>query len=67
MSKWRKTPEEPNLEGTVLGELLEGLKKLQDHYEGELEQEVGNLAVLQQGLAKSELQKKRRKVDPHGG
>lgn len=66
-SRWKVVPEsEPNFEGTELGKMLEGLKKLQAHYEGELQKDLETLAVLQQGLAKWELQKKKRKVDPNG-
>lgn len=67
MSKWKPTSEEaPNLEGTELNKLLEGLKQLQEHYEGELGQHLGNLAFLEQALGKLEAQKKRRKADPNG-
>lgn len=66
MSKWKKTPEAPNLEGTEVGKLLENLRTLQAHYEGLLQEDLANLAVLQQGIAKWELQKKKRKVDPNG-
>ena len=66
-SKWKEsTGEAPNLEGTELNEVLNGLKQLLAHYESELEKDVGNLAVLQQALSKWELQKKKRKVDPNG-
>ena len=65
-SKWKKTPEEPNLNGTEIGKLLENLRTLQAHYEGKLQEDLGNLAVLEQALAKWELQKKKRKVDPNG-
>jgi hypothetical protein len=66
-SKWRKTPDQaPNLEGTEVGKILENLRTLQAHYEGKLQEDLGNLAVLEQALAKWELQKKKRKVDPNG-
>jgi hypothetical protein len=65
-NKWKKTPENPNLNGTEVGKLLENLKTLQAHYEGKLQEDLGNLAVLEQALAKWELQKKKRKVDPNG-
>ncbi len=65
-NKWRKTPRQPNLEGTEIGKLLDGLQQLQAHYEGELQKDLANLAVLQQALSKWEMQKKTRKVDPNG-
>jgi len=66
-SKWKETTgQAPKLEGTELNEVLNGLKQLLAHYEGELEKDVGSLAVLQQALSKWELQKKKRKVDPNG-
>lgn len=66
MSKWRKTPEQPNLDGTEVGKLLKNLRTLQAHYEGKLQEDLGNIAVLEQALAKWELQKRKRKVDPNG-
>jgi hypothetical protein len=65
-NKWTRTPEEPNLNGTEVGKLLDNLKTLQAHYEGKLQGDLGNLAVLEQALAKWELQKRNRKVDPNG-
>lgn len=66
-NRWRVIPEEnPNLEGTEIGKVLEGLKQLQNHYQSKLNEDIGNLALLQQALAKWELQKKKRKVDPNG-
>ena len=65
-NKWTRTPEEPNLNGTEVGKLLDNLKTLQAHYEGKLQEDLGNLAVLEQALAKWELQKRNRKVDPNG-
>ena len=67
-NKWRVVPEtDPNFEGTELGKLLKGLMQLQSHYETELQKDLESLAVLEQGLSKWELQKKKRKVDPNGG
>tara|TARA_B100001287_G_C22646768_1_gene513137 strand:+ start:129 stop:350 length:222 start_codon:yes stop_codon:yes gene_type:complete len=66
-NRWRVVPEsEPNFEGTDIGKMLEGLKNIQAHYEGELQKDLETLSVLQQGIAKWELQKKKRKVDPNG-
>tara|TARA_A100001035_G_C27623771_1_gene426673 strand:- start:466 stop:678 length:213 start_codon:yes stop_codon:yes gene_type:complete len=65
-SKWKKTPENPNISGTEVGKLLEHLRTLEAHYEGKLQEDLGNLAVLEQALAKWELQKRNRKVDPNG-
>ena len=66
-NRWREVPNaDPNFEGTELGKMLEGLKQLQAHYEGNLQKDLESLAVLQQGLAKWELKKKKRKVDPNG-
>ena len=65
-SSWKKTPETPNLEGTEIGKLLENLKKLQAHYEGELKADLDNLAFLEQAMGKLKAQKSRRKVDPNG-
>jgi hypothetical protein len=66
-NKWQKTPESPpNLEGTDIGKVLDGLKQLQSHYESQLQENLGHLAALEQGIAKWELQKKKRKVDPNG-
>ena len=66
-NKWKKANgQAPNLEGTEVGKLLEGLIQLRDHYEGKLQEDLGNLAVLQQALAKVEMQKKKRKADPNG-
>lgn len=65
-NKWRKTPENPNIDNTEAGKLLENLRILQAHYEGKLQEDLGNLASLQQALAKWELQKRKRKVDPNG-
>jgi hypothetical protein len=66
-NKWTKTTERaPNFEGTEVGKLLENLKKLQSHYEGDLQKDLGHLAVLQQALGKLEAQKRNRKVDPNG-
>ena len=65
--KWRKVSDnKPNLEGTEIGKVLEGLKQLQSHYEGNLQKDLANLAVLQQALSKWELQKKTRKADTNG-
>lgn len=65
--KWKETTgQPPNLEGTDLDKVLSGLKQLLAHYEGELQKDVGNLAIMEQALKKWELQKKRRKVDPNG-
>jgi len=65
-SKWKKTPSEPNLNGTEVGKLLSNLKTLQAHYEGQLQGDLAHLAALEQALAKWELQKRNRKVDPNG-
>jgi hypothetical protein len=65
-NKWKRTPKEPNLNGTEVGNLLGNLKTLQAHYEGKLQEDLGNLAVLEQALAKWEIQKRKRKVDPNG-
>lgn len=65
-NKWKRTPEDPNISGTEVGKLLENLRTLQVHYEGKLQEDLGNLAVLEQALAKWELQKRKRKVDPNG-
>ena len=64
--KWQKIPQDPNLNGTEVGKLLENLRMLQAHYEGKLQEDLGNLTVLEQALAKWELQKKNRKADPNG-
>lgn len=66
-SKWKKTPEEaPNLKGTEVGQLLENLKKLQSHYEGDLQTQLAHLAFLEQAMGKLVAQKRRRKADPNG-
>lgn len=66
-NKWKKTTnQDPNFDGTEVGKLLESLKKLQSHYEGDLQKDLGHLAFLQQALGKLETQKKNRKVDPNG-
>jgi hypothetical protein len=65
-NKWRKTPEAPNLEGTDVGKLVENLKTLQAHYEGDLQEQLGNLAFLEQAIGKLVAQKRRRKADPNG-
>ena len=66
-NRWRTVPDEnPNLEGTEIGKMLEGLKQLQAHYESKLSEDMANISLLQQAIAKWELQKKNRKVDPNG-
>ena len=66
-SKWTKTTNQtPNFKGTEIGSLLEKLKQLQSHYEGELQKDLGHLAFLEQALGKLEAQKRNRKVDPNG-
>ena len=66
-SKWKQTPEEaPNLEGTEVGKLLENLKKLQGHYEGDLQTQLANLAFLEQAMSRLVAQKRKRKADPNG-
>lgn len=65
-NKWKKTTENPSLEGTDVGKLLENLKQLQVHYEKELQGSLGNLAFLEQAMGKLTAQKRRRKADPNG-
>lgn len=66
MSNWTKTSEKkPDLSGTELGALVEKLRALSLHYEGELQGELQKLDSLNNLKAKYELQKRSRKVDPN--
>jgi uncharacterized membrane protein len=62
-NKWdEKEGNKVNFEGTQVGELLENLIKLKDHFSEELEKNIENLEYLEKKKDLLLLQRKKRKV-----
>jgi uncharacterized membrane protein len=62
-NKWNQTEgTKVNFEGTQIGNLLENLIKLKDHFSEELEKNIENLEYLEKKKDLLLLQKKKRKV-----
>ena len=62
--QWKQSENPPNLEGTQVGDLLQHLIKLKEHFDGELSAELEKLSFLEKKREMLLIQKRKQKT--HG-
>lgn len=67
-NKWNKNTNDPiNLEGTEMGDLVQNLMKLQEHFSEELNKNLQNLEYLEKKKETLLVQARKRKVKKKNG